>query len=146
MRRIIAPAGGQGGVTLSYLCPNCKSFPLEDLHVAGFSWKEALQSVEKNMNGRAPNRLLVVQTGESAGQAKVFKAHAVPQGLCEHLINALKLLANQQKDGDNPMQNIVTGLCVRSRKGIMEGQRNLKKRRQSLCSGSGPSEGRYKVF
>ena len=32
---------------------------------------------------RAPNRLLVVQTGESASQAKVFKAHAVPQGPCE---------------------------------------------------------------
>ena len=28
--RIISPAGGQGGVTVSYLCPNCNSFPLED--------------------------------------------------------------------------------------------------------------------
>ena len=37
----------------------------------------------------------MVQTGGSASQAKVFKAHAVPQGLCENLINALKLLANQ---------------------------------------------------
>ena len=26
-RRIIAPAGGQGGVTMSYLCPSCNSFP-----------------------------------------------------------------------------------------------------------------------
>ena len=26
LRRIIAPVGGQGGVTLSYLCPNCNSF------------------------------------------------------------------------------------------------------------------------
>ena len=46
------------------------------------------------------NRFLVVQTSVSASQAKVFKAHAAPQGLCENLINALKLLANQQKDGD----------------------------------------------
>ena len=30
LRRIIAPAGGQGGVTMSYLCPHCNSFPLED--------------------------------------------------------------------------------------------------------------------
>ena len=30
LRRIIAPAGGQGGVTTSYLCPHCNSFPLED--------------------------------------------------------------------------------------------------------------------
>ena len=28
--RIIAPVGGQGGVTMSYLCPHCNSFPLED--------------------------------------------------------------------------------------------------------------------
>ena len=29
LRRIIAP-GGQGGVTMSYLYPNCNSFPQED--------------------------------------------------------------------------------------------------------------------
>ena len=28
LRRVIAPAGGQGGVTMSYLCPNCNSFLL----------------------------------------------------------------------------------------------------------------------
>ena len=76
---------------------------------------------------RAPNRLLVVQAGESASQAKVFKAHAAPKGLCENLINALKLLANQQKDGDSPIQSIVTGLRERSRKGSMEGLRHFIK-------------------
>ena len=30
LRRIIAPAGEQGGVTMSYLCPQCNSFPMED--------------------------------------------------------------------------------------------------------------------
>ena len=30
LRRIIVPVGGQGGVTMSYLCPHCNSFPLED--------------------------------------------------------------------------------------------------------------------
>ena len=29
LRRIIAPDGGQGGVTMSYLCPYCNSFFLE---------------------------------------------------------------------------------------------------------------------
>ena len=29
----------------------------------------------------------------NANEAKVLKAHAAPQGLCENLINALKLLA-----------------------------------------------------
>ena len=81
------------------------------------------RSVEK-YDWRAPNRLLVVQTGDSASQAKVFKAHAVPQGLCEKLDQCAqtagqtaKLPANHQKDG--------TGLCGRSRKGIMEGLRNI---------------------
>ena len=52
------------------------------------------------MIGSNQTGLLVVQTGESVNQAKVFRAHAVPQGLCGNLINALKLLANQQEDGD----------------------------------------------
>ena len=40
-------------------------------------------------------------------------------------INALKLLANHQKDGDSPIQSIVTGLHERSRKGIMDGLRSF---------------------
>ena len=69
---------------------------------------------------RQPNRLWVVQTGESVNQAKVFKAHAVPQGLCGNLINALKLLANQQEDGDGLIQNLVTNFCEVSRHGLTE--------------------------
>ena len=38
-----------------------------------------------------------MQTGDRTEQAMVFKAHAVPQGLCANLVNELKLLANQQK-------------------------------------------------
>ena len=34
----------------------------------------------------------------------------------DNLINALKLLAIHQKDGDSPIQSIVTGLHERSRK------------------------------
>ena len=30
LRSIIAPVAGQGGVTLSYVCPHCNCFPLED--------------------------------------------------------------------------------------------------------------------
>ena len=81
--------------------------------------------MEKNI-WQEPNRLLVVQTGESVNQAKVFKAHAVPQGLCGHLISELKLLANQQEDGDGFMQNIVTNVGEVSRKGLTEGLRNFK--------------------
>ena len=74
---------------------------------------------------KQPNRLLVVQTGESIDQAKVLKAHAVPQGLCENLINALKLLANQQEDGDGLLQNIVTNFGKGSREGLTEGLRKF---------------------
>ena len=63
--------------------------------------------------------MLVVRLGTSANEAKVFKARAAPQGLCEILINALKLLANQQKDGDSPIQSTVTGPHERTRNGIM---------------------------
>ena len=41
------------------------------------------------------------------------------------MINALKLLANQQTDGDSPIQSIVTGLHERSRKGIVDGLRSF---------------------
>ena len=38
-----------------------------------------------------------MQLGTNANEAKVSKAHAAPLGLCDNLMNALKLLANQQK-------------------------------------------------
>ena len=103
LRRIIAPAGGQGVVTTSYLCPHCNGFPIED-----YVWWVSGEKKHTNwwcaMCGgkyewRAPNRILVVETDESVSQAKVFKAHAVPQGSCGNLINALKLLADQQERG-----------------------------------------------
>ena len=59
---------------------------------------------------RASNRILVVQLGVNANEAKVFRAHEAPLGLGDNLINALKLLANQQKDGDSPIQSSKTGL------------------------------------
>ena len=74
-----------------------------------------------------PNRLSVVQTGENVNQAEVFRAHAVPQGLCGNLFNALKKLANQQEDGDGPIHSIVTNLCEESRKGLTDGLREFKK-------------------
>ena len=58
------------------------------------------------------------QTGESVNQAKVYRAHTVPQGPCGNLIITLKLLANQQEDGDGFMQNIVTNLGEVCRKGL----------------------------
>ena len=95
-----APVGGQGGVTMSYLCPNCNSFPLEDYVwwvSAGKTTKWWCAICGEKYDWRQPNRLLVVQTWESFEQAKVFKAHAASQGLCENLTNALKLLAKSAR-------------------------------------------------
>ena len=119
---MIDPAGGQGGVKMSYLCPHCNSCPLED-----YVWlEETHQLVVCDLwKIRQPNWLLVVQTGESVNQANVFKANAVPQGLCGKLINALKLLANHQEDGDGLTQNIVTNFCEESRQGLTEESRKF---------------------
>ena len=68
-----------------------------------------------------------MQLGVNANEAKVLKAHAAPLELCDNLINALKLLATQLKDGDSPIQSIVTGLHERSRKGFTEGVRSFIK-------------------
>ena len=81
--------------------------------------------MEKKYDWKQPNRLVVVQTGESIDQAKVFKDHAVPQGLSANLIKALKLLANQREDGDGLLQNIVTNLCEGSREGLTSGLREF---------------------
>ena len=44
LRRIVARVGGQGGVTMSYLCPHCNSFPLED-----YVWVKTYQVVLRNL-------------------------------------------------------------------------------------------------
>ena len=78
---------------MSYLCPHCNSLSPGRLRLVGLWEEEAIggvRSVEKKYYWRAPNRLLVLQTGESVNHAKVFKAHPVPQGFCGNPINALK--------------------------------------------------------
>ena len=44
-----------------------------------------------------------------------------------NLIDALKLLANQQEDGDGLKQNIVTNLGVKQEKGLAQGLREVIK-------------------
>ena len=73
------------------------------------------------MTGRHQTSSWWCRQAKSVNQAKVFKAHAVPG----NLVNALKLLANQQEDGDGLIQNIVTNFCEGSRKGLAEGLRNF---------------------
>ena len=113
---------------MSYLCPHCNSFPLEDYvwWVPGrehTKWWCALRG--EKYYWKQLNRLLVVQTGDSIEQGKVLKAPAVPQGLCAILINALKPLGNQQEDGDGLLQNIMKDLGKESRKGFTDGLREF---------------------
>ena len=49
------------------------------------------------------------------------------RAFCANLINALKLLANQQEDGDGLLQNIVKHLGNDSRKGLTNGLREFIK-------------------
>ena len=85
----------------------------------------------------SPNRNLVVQNGTNEDEAKVFRTHAIPLGLCENLINALKLLANQQKDGDISIQNIITGLEEKMPGTYHEWAEKLYHVGQLQCSGGG---------
>ena len=55
------------------------------------------------------------------GPPKCFRAH----GMCDNLINALKLLANLQIDGDGPVKMVVQGLQERSRPRLMDGLRKF---------------------
>ena len=66
----------------------------------------------------------MVQLGTGANEAKVFKAHAAPQWSCGNLINARKL-ANQQTDGDSPIQNIIMGLKEKCKERITNGLRSF---------------------
>ena len=121
-----------GGVTLSYVCPHCNRFPLEDYiwwvstgHGDGNNRKKKhcnwwCAACGGQSEWRAPDRILVVQLCVNASEAKVFKAQL---GLCDNLIGALKLLANKQKDGDSPIQSIVTRFHERSRRGIVDGSK-----------------------
>ena len=94
---------------MSFLCPNCNSFFLEDY----VWWVRNLW------------RKVRLEATEQAFLIKVFKAHAVPQGLCANLTNALKLRANQQEDGEGLSHNIVKDLGRESGRGLTDGLREF---------------------
>ena len=118
-----------GGVILSYVCPHCYSFPVEDYIRCVSTTKKHCSwwcvICGERYEWRAPNRILAVQLDTNEDEANVFGAHAVPQGLRENLINALKLLANQQRDGDSPIQHIIMGLKGKCRERITNGLRSF---------------------
>ena len=70
---------------------------------------------------RAHNRILEYNSAQKKMKRRFSGAHAVLQGLCENLINAHKLLASQQKDGDSPIPNIIMDLKEKCRERITNG-------------------------
>ena len=96
--------------------------------MVGHFWarKAAVQLVVCACGGqydwKAPNRIPVIQDRMKRRHAKKFGAHMAPQGMCDNLIDALKLLANQQKDGDSPVKMF---LQEESRLRIMDGLRKF---------------------
>ena len=65
------------------------------------------------------------QSLDHAGQhltaeAEVFRTHAPPHGVCDNLINALELLANQQPGGDSLAEALVGCLQERRRLKMMD--------------------------
>ena len=74
-----------------------------------------------------------------------LQSACIPQGLCGNLINALKLLANQQEDGDGAIQNIVTNLCEGSREGLTNGSIKIDNHRAPEAGHLNEGLGTFKI-
>ena len=60
---------------------------------------------------RDPNHVLVVQDGQDAREAKMFRTHAPQHGACETLECALKSVANMPASGHKPVDTIFRGFA-----------------------------------
>ena len=114
----MVPVEGQGGITLSYVRPQCHRFSIEDRiwWVTSGRGKKAVQLVVRSMwktvQLENANRILVVQDTTDRREAKVFRAHAAPHGVCDNLING----GSAAREGsDSPVNVPVAGLQERSR-------------------------------
>ena len=122
---------------MSYVCPHCHAFRLRT--TSDGCHRGAATSTKKNekhchwwcaacggqYDWRAPNRVFVVQDSTDPREAKVIRTHSASQRTCDNLINALKLLRNQQKDGGSPVENLVANLIGEESQGILDGLRKF---------------------
>ena len=96
LRRIFVPVEGQGGVTVSYVCPHCHRF--SSRHGDGKKKRKTNQcnwwsaACGNQYDWRIPNGDLVILDSKDRSEAKVFRAHAPRNGVCENLVCALKAL------------------------------------------------------
>ena len=118
LRRIIIPVEGQGGVMLSSEYPHCQRYPHDDNiwrvspgHGDVNNEEEAVQLVARGV--QRPARLEESEQGlDHTGQhrpprSKDLPSHVPPHGVRDNLINALKLLANQQLGGGSLVEVLV---------------------------------------
>ena len=77
------------------------------------------------MNGEHPTGFWLCRLAQTKMKRK-FSGHMRPtRTFFEYLINALKLLANQQKDGDILIQNIIVGLEEKYKERTANGLRSF---------------------
>ena len=125
---------------LSYVCHR---FPIGSLQGAGR--RKAMGGVRRaaaSTVGGVRTESWSYKMGTDRREPKVFRAHAPPHGVCDNLINALELLANQYQDGDSPVRVLVDGHQERSRLKMMEVSCESASRwTTTKPSGSGESAG-----
>ena len=97
------------------MCPHCHRFPLDEYilwgskrHGKNSATGGARRAASSTVGGTRAD-LLVIQDRANPSEAKVFRAHALPQGVCENLVCALKLLADQQTGGDGLVDALFEG-------------------------------------
>ena len=121
------PIEGQGGVTLSYVCPHCHRYPLEDYIwwvSSGHGMKQCnlwCAACGGSTNGRPRTESWSHKTARTGEKQKCFEHTAAPQGVCDNLINTLKIVAKRQDDGDSPVKMVVQGFQEKGRLKIWPG-------------------------
>ena len=110
LRRIIAPIGAVRGGTLMYVCRHRRLRTTLGGRCGHGKMQCNWRCAACGGHWRAPYRVLVIQDSTNPREAKVFRTHAAAQGTSDNLINSFKLLTNQQKDGNSPVENIVAGI------------------------------------
>ena len=114
LRRVIAPVGGTGGVTLSQVCPHCNSFLRRTMFGA---YRRDTETATRERRSTAVGGVRCVEAHTNGERPTGYWwCSSVPMPMKQRCSNALKLLANKQTDGDSPIQSIVAGLRERSRK------------------------------
>ena len=109
LQRIIAPIGGVRGVALSFVCPHCHSSRLRTTFAGCL--QGMLRSSAIGVRRVAASTIRELRTGSYSYmtlwilERQKYVEHTLRQkGMCDNLINPLKLLTTQQKDGDSPVQ------------------------------------------